>query len=191
MFMKFGVALVLTFASVFCFAAGNNTKTSNSETKTNLKTDVNRFTEDANITMHGVLKTGIPWITAHLEYDAGKKGQALLAVTLYATTDDGMKYLHCRSIHWLADGKPVKLPKEAIHDGKTGSGYVIEVLVQTLDIAALDTLATATKIEFKVCADEFVAADVDLKTFKDFTRQLHEHEGTPVPPTLSRVPAKK
>ncbi|MDR2012805.1 MAG: hypothetical protein LBQ20_07170 [Rhodanobacter sp.] len=190
MFMKFSVALVLTFVSAFCFANSRDTKTSNNDTKADLKTEVDRFTEETNITMHELLKTDTPWITAHLKYDVGKKGQALLAITLYTTANDGLKYLRCHSLQWLADGKPVKMPKDVIHEGKTGNGYIIEVLIQMVDIATIDTLATSSKIEFKVCADEFVAADVDLKTFKDFARQIHEHEGTRVPPALSSTPGK-
>jgi hypothetical protein len=192
MLIKFSVPVILTFSSVCCFAVDEKPDFP----KIGVEKTVDRFTNTTTILMTGDMlkahKAKTPFIAAIAQYDEGKKNLAEIAITIYTTSDDGWKYLRCSSTHWLADEKLVKIEKEAIHQGTTGKGYVTEVIINMVNMSTIDTLASASKIEFKICNDEFVAADQDVKNFKEFARQIHEHEGTPMPQALSNAePAKK
>jgi len=103
-----------------------------------------------------------------------EKGVLKIAIFLNSIADT-WRYLMCHRTHWLVDDKPFKLSK-AIHDGSTGSGYVLEhVIIRGVTVKQIEQLARAKKIEFKICTDEYVATSQEVEDFRVFLLKIREH----------------
>lgn len=77
------------------------------------------------------------------------------------------RYLKCHSTSLLADGVRVKLGEVEFHGDISRHGGVYERIQVILTAAALARIGSASKIEFKVCNDEFQATE-------EFVRAAHE-----------------
>ncbi|BAH39322.1 hypothetical protein GAU_2280 [Gemmatimonas aurantiaca T-27] len=64
------------------------------------------------------------------------------------------EYLRCHDLLFLVDGKPFETPA-ADHDGRVLRPGVGETVTVMLPPAALIAMANATKVEAKLCRDEF------------------------------------
>lgn len=70
--------------------------------------------------------------------------------------NDEWEYMKCSSVSMLIDGRPIQ-PPDLDHDGDVGRGYVIERLRAPSPLSFARAIASAqSKIEMKVCTDEFV-----------------------------------
>lgn len=82
------------------------------------------------------------------------------------------RFLECHTLYWLADGKRVDLPQPE-HDGTVGEGYVIEDLsVSVPSIELLQQLASATKIEYKLCGGVYELTPAELKDLRELYAKL-------------------
>lgn len=74
-------------------------------------------------------------------------------MVVFAYENLSWRYLQCHSVNYLADGKPIK-SANTLHEGHVRSGYVDEQVKSLLTWQSAQALATASKIEVQVCADE-------------------------------------
>lgn len=77
-----------------------------------------------------------------------------ISISLNRASAD-LRYGTCNRVNWLADGVPVSIGDAEYRFERIGGG-VLEWLTIYLRIGALAPLASANKIEFRICNDEFV-----------------------------------
>lgn len=100
-------------------------------------------------------------------------------LTMFISSDE-WRYLKCRGLSALIDGKPLELPP-LDHDGKVGRGYVTENLKAMISLETVATIANAKKsLEFKLCNDEFT---LPLSVAADARRFLDELGAAPAVPS--------
>lgn len=116
-------------------------------------TKSDRFTGDTTYTSHLTPELNSP-LRPQTIVTVGQDGALKSAVIMLIGSSKGWKYLTCNSTHWLLDGKPIALD-ESKHIGKVlDGGYVIESMVQMLNVDQLRKFSQATTVEYKVCNDE-------------------------------------
>lgn len=74
------------------------------------------------------------------------------------------------AVHILADGMPIKLIGESTHMGDVVSGGVIESIMFQIIFDEFLKMAKASRLEFKIRIDGFVARPEeldDIKSLKD------------------------
>lgn len=81
------------------------------------------------------------------------------------TYSHSQQYGSCNHVYWLADGVPVD-GISTDYSPEFASGVVIERFQLKPADGALEKLASAKKVEFKVCNTESVVSDNDLNGFK-------------------------
>lgn len=117
-------------------------------------------------------KDGQPAVTVLSALTKDKTTASLLLVT----SSKSWRYLKCHSSAWLVDDEPFPMPK-AKHDGTVGRGYVMEYLIITpLTQQQVARLGAATKVEYKLCNDEYQVAPTELEDLKKFHELLLEHK---------------
>lgn len=89
-------------------------------------------------------------------------------VLTFHVSGSGWRYLRCNQTALLVDGKPFSVGKVE-HDGRVGTGYVLEFLSIAIPTAALRQLGNAKTVEYKICNDEYRLDDADLAAFKEIT----------------------
>lgn len=164
--------LVAIFTLNFCLAHSSQAeikvKVDSFTGKTTVNTKPTPFTERPSFNLLGRYR------------DETDKPNAVLSILLYSSSPT-WQYLHCYSTFWLADNKPINLPQPT-HKGFVGTGFVMEHLAITpVPLSALQQMATAQKVEFKVCNDEFTLTTEEMKDLKRFV----EIFTSPSPPTPS------
>jgi hypothetical protein len=90
------------------------------------------------------------------------EGRLSVELVTYAHTQ---QYDSCNYVYWLADGVPVQ-GISTNYSVDFASPVVIERFKLVPAKGALEKLASARKVEFKVCNTESVVSDNDLKAFK-------------------------
>lgn len=110
-----------------------------------------------------------------LQFLAVLKGKHLQGADLgvFSHSDD-WRYLKCRSLHFLVDGKPLQLP-QAKYDGDVGyAGHVTENFWMHVGMATYRQLAKAGSIEYKVCNDEMAVSEEGMLNLRGFVRAVEE-----------------
>jgi hypothetical protein len=79
-----------------------------------------------------------------------------VVIQMIALSQDGWRYLKCKDLSWLVDGKPLKWLSEDYDGDTTGGASTMEFFSITLSPDQLEKLAAAKTIECKICNDEFV-----------------------------------
>src|SRR5580693_5673701 len=87
------------------------------------------------------------------------------------------KYLECHSTYILADGQRVTAGSDS-HDGSVRTGSVREIIEVPLDTKTIAQIGAASKIEFKVCNDEFEADFDFLQAAREFACKVRERSRT-------------
>ncbi|OAI84867.1 hypothetical protein [Pseudomonas putida] len=96
----------------------------------------------------------------------GDKDMAVSRLSIEILTySDTQQYRSCNHVYWLADGKPVA-GMATDYSAEITSGTVIERFKLRPAEGALENLASAQKVEFKVCNTEVVVSENDLNGFK-------------------------
>ncbi|MBF8732797.1 hypothetical protein IRZ59_20385 [Pseudomonas guariconensis] len=95
----------------------------------------------------------------------GKEAKVSRLSVELLTYGHSQQYESCNHVYWLADGIPVDgIPTD--YSAEFASGVVIERFKLKPADGALDKLASAKKVEFKVCNTEGIVSDNDLSGFK-------------------------
>ena len=94
-------------------------------------------------------------------------------VDLVAVNRD-WRYLECHSTHWLADGVPVQMPP-ADHEGRVSGTIVVEgVYSLNVSWASLVQIASAKKVEYEICNDEYVLDSVTQAGLRTFITKIQQ-----------------
>ncbi|HVZ79190.1 MAG TPA: hypothetical protein VHE12_00155 [bacterium] len=86
-----------------------------------------------------------------------KKEGPQFALEIIAPGDKGWRYLDCKELNWLVDGKPFKWQDQDYDNSVLDSGSTMEYFRIYLTPKMLAKLAKAQTIEGKICNDEFVS----------------------------------
>jgi hypothetical protein len=128
-----------------------------------VNTKIDRFSGAA--TMETQFR-GAPLAGMTPNFSAIVSGQIKSSKLSFIGSFNSWRYLTCFATFILADGQRVATGKQE-HVGDVGSGFVVELINVPLAAAAIAQLGAASKIEFKVCNDEMVAAP-------EFVQAAHE-----------------
>ena len=80
------------------------------------------------------------------------------------------EYLHCHDVALLVDGQPISV--QASHDGRVGNGYVLEYITFDLPLASFLRLATASKVEARVCRTELAIGSLQMAALRDLASRM-------------------
>lgn len=87
------------------------------------------------------------------------KAPAVAFFSFHSTSKD-WEYLRCHETDLLLDGQSLHI--ETKHDGTVGSGYVSEYVEGRVTFEKLKRIASAKKVEVKICNTEFSLSDDDM-----------------------------
>lgn len=120
--------------------------------------------------------------TIHALGTAGLDGATMVVTVvshLGGASYTSWKYLQCHAMHAVADGVPVELGRSR-HDGRVGSGYLLEFIAVDLDQAALEAIAGASLVRVRICNDVFELGPAHLARFRQLAALLRlSPEDTP------------
>ncbi|GAA0715203.1 hypothetical protein [Dokdonella soli] len=115
-------------------------------------------------------KEGSPGLT----FLAVVKNKKLRELTMGVDSkSDEWRYLKCRSLAWLINGKRVVVG-EPEYDGDVGYKGVYEHLYVNLSRHLLQQMSVASSIEYKVCNDEIAVTDEGLENIQDFALSVDD-----------------
>lgn len=149
-----------------------------------VKDEIDRFTGDREIAFSSPGRTAVGEPDFVLEGSV-KNGRVVMQLKfIVANTTDrrkgtAWKYLSCHTVDWLVDGTPLQLDA-ATHRGIVARGGVIEILSQFATPEQLDRIGEAQRVEFRICGDEFLLADVDREGVRSVANKV---KGIPTYPT--------
>lgn len=87
---------------------------------------------------------------------------------------EGWRYLKCRSMRFLVDGKAFPLPA-ATWDGDVGyAGLVNEYFWMRVSMSTYRRLVKAESIEYKVCNDEMTVSEEGMQNLRGFVSAVEE-----------------
>jgi len=81
------------------------------------------------------------------------------------------KYLECHSLYFLLDGKK-QLAVDTDHSGDVGRGYVTEFVSGTLTLKDFLAIVSSTKVEGRLCNDEFRFSLNQMCALQDFASRM-------------------
>jgi hypothetical protein len=104
-----------------------------------------------------------------LQFLAVLKGKRITELDLGVNSHtEGWRYIKCRSMRFLVDGKPLPLPA-ADWDGDVGyAGYVNEYFWMHVSMATYRRLVKAELIEYKICNDEMAVSEEGMENLRGF-----------------------
>lgn len=159
--MKIAVLAIITFS--FCLA---------NFSRGEIEVKVDRF--DGSTTVQTKVPTKPKTLVKRPRFDLigrytgeaqrTKPGIAIMLISL----SEEWQYLSCNTTYWLVDDKPLGLPQPT-HKGSIRSGFVVEYLIiAPVPLSALQQMAAAKKVEFKVCNDEFTLNKEEMADLRKF-----------------------
>ena len=96
-------------------------------------------------------------------------GAQAAAILLFSSSED-WRYLRCRSLYWLADGKRIRTMQPR-HEGDVGSGLVFESLTLAIDQPTLSTFANSSSLKGKICNTTFQFSGSQLVKMREFLQR--------------------
>lgn len=128
--------------------------------------ETDRFTGVREITYKSSAKAqlGVPYVFASAKI---KDDAAALSITFFIGSFrsrnqvTAWKYLRCHRVNWLIDGQPLET-EEAKHDGSVERYGVNEIVQQPLTIDQMRAIGAASKVEYRICDDEFSLSAEDI-----------------------------
>ena len=76
-------------------------------------------------------------------------------------------YFNCHDVNFLVDGKPWQ-PESVKFQNQMEKSAAVEVVTATLTRAQVQELAAASRVEYRICRDEFAFDNAMMQNFKDF-----------------------
>lgn len=129
-----------------------------------LNDETDRFTGMRSVTWATLPSTEEEFVLKSSAYIA-ESGNAYYQVQLI-TYADSSRYQNCHWVDWLVDGR--RAPElKAEYGLDHGSGVSIERFTVKADRKTLERLASARTVEYKVCNDEGVVRDEELRGLRE------------------------
>lgn len=99
------------------------------------------------------------------------------AMLVFRSDNSSWRYLSCHQTHVLADGAPVRLG-DAEHFGDVRSGYVSEQVRVEVSLNSLRDMASAARLEARVCSDEVELNSIEITAIQDLVKALDSHNAS-------------
>lgn len=101
-----------------------------------------------------------------------EEGRRVVTIFLVGAWQGGWRYLNCHNTHWLADNERVTIGETTHHGSARGRTVVEQVIHIDANLEGVRRLAAATKVEFRVCNDEFELSGNSHDDLRELLRQL-------------------
>lgn len=101
-----------------------------------------------------------------------EEGRRVVTIFLVGAWQGGWRYLNCHHTHWLADNERVAIGETTHHGSARGRTVVEQVIHMDASLEGVRRLGAATKVEFRVCNDEFELAADAHDDLREFLRRL-------------------
>nr|WP_019365240.1 hypothetical protein [Pseudomonas luteola] len=134
------------------------------------KKEIDRFTGETTISWisPAVFDTMVPNLFAKPSNSASNNAMLFLS-----GSSKTWRYLHCNQTYWLVDGRPIK-PTFQKHDGKMGGRGVVEYIYNEFSLEQVKSMASASKVEFKICNDEYQFTQEQIDGFKQVVQAAQQ-----------------
>ncbi len=110
----------------------------------------------------------------------GKKGPVTgRPMLVFFSAGKAWRFEDCYATKMLVDGLPLELG-EATHRGGVADGVVVERIIIPTSVEQMTALASAKKVEVKICEHTFALQESDLTALREMVRALHFSAGESV-----------
>ena len=128
-----------------------------------------RFRNTTTMTYAQPARSDIVEFHAFSVFDGESPASKRRNTIMLSSTSESWKYLRCRSVDFLIDGKLFSAPAPN-HDGRAGRGYVLEFLSFSIPTEVIKKIGAAQLVEYRVCNDEYVLGVDDIKGLAELVK---------------------
>jgi hypothetical protein len=137
-----------------------------------VKVDYNPSKNRTAVTLDEVkLQSGVKFVAVYIVPGQLKAALPSLIHGIFTATSDDWRYRDCRELDFVVDGKPLRIANVS-HDGRAGSGYVLEFLEFDQPVAVFTQLASARRVEGRLCKTGFAFDAKQLAAMRDFLSRM-------------------
>jgi hypothetical protein len=136
-----------------------------------LKVEFDRFRNYTTASLSNIpLGKGLN-LAAYYLMPGNTPGRPERVIFMLTSSSDDWRYLRCHSIDLLVDGIPYSVGRTD-HDGRVGTGYVLEFITFSVPTDEFLRMAVATRVEGKVCNTEFALLPSDMIGMVDLASRM-------------------
>ena len=132
--------------------------------------EFDRFTNRTTVSLRGTQVGSEFELAAFYSMDGKQPSEPTGVQFMLMKSSKTWEYLHCHNVGLLVDGQPISV--QASHGGRVGDGYVLEFVRFDLPLASFLRLATASKVEARVCRTELAIGSLQMEALRDLASRM-------------------
>ena len=129
-----------------------------------------RFTNVTTVSLDGTQVGSDFKLTAFYSMAGKQPSKPTRVWFMLSKSSQTWEYLHCHNVALLVDGQPISV--QASHDGRVRDGYVLEIVAFRLPLDSFLRLATASKVEARVCRTELAIGSLQMAALRDLASRM-------------------